>query len=413
MQPRMRFLLSSLSPPAIPVISHTPLQQSLPLLPSFVASTIAANLPNHHRCPAAFFPCYRSPLPRPPHLLPLLSQPLPAAPSAAPSSPSSLAAQPPSSSPRYPHRDRRLLPFPPLPLSLPSHALLCHRDHHLPVAPSSFPPCHFHQPSFDSAQPTVAKRQCRRLPYRISSLLSPAATPLAAPSSAVVASSSAAASPASRCPLLHPLTPMLPVVQLCRRRPISHQKPTSSTTALAAAAATSSFPCLHYFPNRAIYDALVSCSPPVVTIATTTFRRTPLMPSSSSPNHVVVVADAASCSHAAVDRHCPFPSLSHCFPLRFHNIFCRCHHLPFQSSLAPTSAHFLCSHTKYDVTDVMAMDDALDARFKAFEARIKRLQELLREFKRSRSETYDHGQDTGYPRMREEFPRWEDRDPIG
>ncbi|RWW77935.1 hypothetical protein BHE74_00013867 [Ensete ventricosum] len=72
----------------------------------------------------------------------------------------------------------------------------------------------------------------------------------------------------------------------------------------------------------------------------------------------------------------------------------------------------------------------MDARFDAFEARIdNKLQELLRELRRSRlespnkpqhdesfslkrniSEKYDQGQDTGYPRM--EFPRWKDGDPI-
>ncbi|RRT39875.1 hypothetical protein BHM03_00020616 [Ensete ventricosum] len=54
----------------------------------------------------------------------------------------------------------------------------------------------------------------------------------------------------------------------------------------------------------------------------------------------------------------------------------------------------------------------MDARFEAFEARIEnRLQELLHEFKRSRSEKYDYGQDTRYPRK--EFPVWEDGDPTG
>ncbi|RWW26825.1 hypothetical protein GW17_00008772 [Ensete ventricosum] len=126
-----------------------------------------------------------------------------------------------------------------------------------------------------------------------------------------------------------------------------------------------------------------------------------------------MVADAASCSHVVTDRHCPFLSPSRCFPLRFHNRFCRCHHLPFQPSLAPTGAYFLCSHMKYDVTDAMAMDDTLDARFKASEAHIEdRVQELLREFRRSQSEKYDHEHDTGYPRKRKEFPRWEDGDPI-
>ncbi|RRT63725.1 hypothetical protein B296_00030894 [Ensete ventricosum] len=104
----------------------------------------------------------------------------------------------------------------------------------------------------------------------------------------------------------------------------------------------------------------------------------------------------------------PFPVM-----LRFHSRFCRCHHLPFQPSLAPTGAHFLCNHTKYDVTDAMVMDDARDTRFKASKDHIEdRLQELLREFRRSRSKKYDHVQDTGYPRKREEFPRWEDGDPI-
>ncbi|RRT58048.1 hypothetical protein B296_00024668 [Ensete ventricosum] len=79
----------------------------------------------------------------------------------------------------------------------------------------------------------------------------------------------------------------------------------------------------------------------------------------------------------------------------------------------------------------MTIDDALHVRFKASEARIEdRLQELPREFrrhrsespnksqhdesfslKRNRSEKYDQGQDTRYPRM--EFSRWKDGDPIG
>ncbi|RWW19203.1 hypothetical protein GW17_00016763 [Ensete ventricosum] len=40
---------------------------------------------------------------------------------------------------------------------------------------------------------------------------------------------------------------------------------------------------------------------------------TPLLPSSSFASHIVMVVDATSCSHVAVDRHCPFPSLSRCF----------------------------------------------------------------------------------------------------
>ncbi|RRT69501.1 hypothetical protein B296_00012450 [Ensete ventricosum] len=140
----------------------------------------------------------------------------------------------------------------------------------------------------------------------------------------------------------------------------------------------------------------------------------PLLPSSSSACHVVVVVHAASCSHATVDRHCPFPSPLCCFPLRLHSHLCHCHHLPFHPSLAPTGTHFLCSHTKYYIVDAMAMDDALDVRFKTFEAYIEdRLQELFREFRRSRFEKYDHRQDTGYTCKREEFPKWEDGDPIG
>ncbi|RRT48686.1 hypothetical protein B296_00028882 [Ensete ventricosum] len=61
----------------------------------------------------------------------------------------------------------------------------------------------------------------------------------------------------------------------------------------------------------------------------------------------------------------------------------------------------------------------------------ERLQELFSEFRRSlfdspnksqhgessnlkgsRSEKYDQGQDTRYPRIRMEFPRWEDGDPT-
>ncbi|RWW64213.1 hypothetical protein BHE74_00028560 [Ensete ventricosum] len=96
-----------------------------------------------------------------------------------------------------------------------------------------------------------------------------------------------------------------------------------------------------------------------------------------------------------------------CLSLLYH----RDHPLPHHPA---TSLFFLCNHTKYDVTDVMAMDDALDAWFKASKARIEdSLQELLYEFKRSRSEKYDNGQDTGYPRKREEFPRWEDGGLIG
>ncbi|RRT71880.1 hypothetical protein B296_00008618 [Ensete ventricosum] len=78
----------------------------------------------------------------------------------------------------------------------------------------------------------------------------------------------------------------------------------------------------------------------------------------------------------------------------------------------------------------MTTNDVLDARFKAFEACIEdRFQELLYEFKRSRLDSlsrtqhgesfkgsrfdkYDHGQDTRYTRMRVEFSRWKDGDPI-
>ncbi|RZR81514.1 hypothetical protein BHM03_00007751 [Ensete ventricosum] len=79
----------------------------------------------------------------------------------------------------------------------------------------------------------------------------------------------------------------------------------------------------------------------------------------------------------------------------------------------------------------MEINNSLKARSKAFEARIKdKLQELLREFKKSISkcpnksqhyesfnlmgswyEKYEHGQDTGYTCM--EFYIWEDRDPTG
>ncbi|RWW84193.1 hypothetical protein BHE74_00007201 [Ensete ventricosum] len=55
----------------------------------------------------------------------------------------------------------------------------------------------------------------------------------------------------------------------------------------------------------------------------------PLLPSSSSASHVIMVADAASCSPAVTDRHRPFLSLSRCFPLRFHSRFCHYDHLPF------------------------------------------------------------------------------------
>ncbi|RWW36585.1 hypothetical protein BHE74_00058380 [Ensete ventricosum] len=82
-----------------------------------------------------------------------------------------------------------------------------------------------------------------------------------------------------------------------------------------------------------------------------------------------------------------------------------CHHSPIL---------YRAHYTKYDVTNAMAMDDVLDARVKAFETRIEDiLQELFREFRRSRSKKYDYGQHIGYPHMREEFPRWEDGNPIG
>ncbi|RWW17943.1 hypothetical protein GW17_00018087 [Ensete ventricosum] len=59
------------------------------------------------------------------------------------------------------------------------------------------------------------------------------------------------------------------------------------------------------------------------------------------------------------------------------------------------------------------MDDTLNAKFKTFEAHIEdRLQEL-HEFRRSRYEKFDHGQDIRYPRKREEFLIWEDGDLIG
>ncbi|RZR74795.1 hypothetical protein BHM03_00043667 [Ensete ventricosum] len=80
----------------------------------------------------------------------------------------------------------------------------------------------------------------------------------------------------------------------------------------------------------------------------------------------------------------------------------------------------------------MASDNALDARFEDFEARMEdRLRALFHEFrigrlespnrsqcressdrKENKSENGDQVQDSRYPRMRVEFPRWEDGDPT-
>ncbi|RWV88181.1 hypothetical protein GW17_00049754 [Ensete ventricosum] len=80
----------------------------------------------------------------------------------------------------------------------------------------------------------------------------------------------------------------------------------------------------------------------------------------------------------------------------------------------------------------LASDNALDARFEDFEARMEdRLRALFHEFrigrlespnisqcressdrKENKSENGDQVQDSRYPRMRVEFPRWEDGDPT-
>ncbi|RZS05242.1 hypothetical protein BHM03_00035721 [Ensete ventricosum] len=269
--------------------------------------------------------------------------------------------------------------------------------------------------------------------------------PPTAPSSVDVASSSAVASPASRYPLLPPLSLLLPTTQLCRRHP--HQPPATHLPYCS--------PCCYYrylFPP--LPHLLLPQPQPLL-------ARHPTYASSSSLVHHRHYVAHPSAAHS----HCsPNPTTALFFLCQPHSHSCRCrllqprshqlplslsspiaplpaafyshfycyHHLLFQPSIALIGTHFLYSHTKYNVIDAMAMDDALDARFKALKARIEdRLQELLRELRRcrsespnktqhcessnlkgSRSEKYDHRQDTGYPRMRVKFPRWEDGDPI-
>ncbi|RWV86133.1 hypothetical protein GW17_00052003, partial [Ensete ventricosum] len=115
-------------------------------------------------------------------------------------------------------------------------------------------------------------------------------------------------------------------------------------------------------------------------------RRTPLLPyflflnSSKDPrSQPTLLPSSPTVTLAVVAPTAPCFLLCRC---------CRCHLLPI------ANRHY--------------------ARFKASEICIKdRLQELLCEFRGSRSEKYDHWQDTRYPRKREEFLRWEDGDPIG
>ncbi|RWW51744.1 hypothetical protein BHE74_00041882 [Ensete ventricosum] len=68
----------------------------------------------------------------------------------------------------------------------------------------------------------------------------------------------------------------------------------------------------------------------------------------------------------------------------------------------------------------MALDNAIDVKLEAFEARIEdKLHALFKEFKepirtkKNQSEKGDQAQDFAYSRIRVDFPRWKDGDPIG
>ncbi|RRT63555.1 hypothetical protein B296_00015281 [Ensete ventricosum] len=81
---------------------------------------------------------------------------------------------------------------------------------------------------------------------------------------------------------------------------------------------------------------------------------------------------------------------------------------------------------------MIALDDAIDVKLETFEAHMEdKLRALFKEFRLSRSESPkrsqceessnrkqnqfekgDQAQDSTYPRMRMNFPRWEDRGPI-
>ncbi|RZR85453.1 hypothetical protein BHM03_00012441 [Ensete ventricosum] len=206
----------------------------------------------------------------------------------------------------------------PLFLATGAHPCLCHccRRPHLPLAA---PPPAVAPPSSNERSPHSHDHYCFFLPYRSSH-------------------------PLQTSPLLPAAFPPTVVVALLQH----HYHPLVGPRCSPASSSSPSFPL-----------AMQS-------------RCCPLLELSMSPT----LADAASCSHVVIDHHCPFLSTLCCYLLRFHSRFCRCHCFPFQPSLTPTSTHFLCSHTKYDVTDAIATVDALEARFKASKARIEdRLQE--------------------------------------
>ncbi|RRT41325.1 hypothetical protein B296_00034061 [Ensete ventricosum] len=258
------------------------------------------------------------------------------------------------------------LPLPLLPSSPPSAAA-----NHLSCSPASH--CH---PCINRSTPTTATtapNQCHLLIYGQPALdraLSLPLLPSSPPSSTAdhlssspashyrsllgrypclppLPSSSIAASPAGQprhCPNHH-----LPFLLFNRSLNRLNRCPLATpVTHLSLHNRSETHPPL---PPRSLAAAFPSSATEI-----TLSHNTRLLPSSSSASHVVVVVDAASYSHATTDCHCPFTSLLRCFPLRFHSHFCRSHP-PFQPSLGPTSAQFLCSHTKYDVTDAMAMDD--------------------------------------------------------
>ncbi|RZR98596.1 hypothetical protein BHM03_00027986 [Ensete ventricosum] len=305
----------------LPCHSSSPLQTS-PLLPAaFPLDAVAALL--QHRCHPS---TTEVPSPDPlPHLLP----------SARAAAAAVVALFPPALT--LPHVSRHYRRLQPSASCSPStiflHPRRCHpplaaTDHSFPLPPllRSTLACLIVAPFFFLASRSMA---ATHPPFLSNAAQPPPSSPAStAPSSAAAAPILLSFSlrcclplpplplplpqslPATTLPPPSPLPPVvgrrLPLFPAASSASICSRSPLLPALAVASPAYCHSSSHPRHHPLQQPLPLLAAVTFPSSTTEITLSHITQLLPSSSSASHVVVVADAASCSHVVADRHCPF-----------------------------------------------------------------------------------------------------------
>ncbi|RWW02834.1 hypothetical protein GW17_00034054 [Ensete ventricosum] len=114
----------------------------------------------------------------------------------------------------------------------------------------------------------------------------------------------------------------------------SGQAPLPSSSSIAASPATHPHHCPllqpSMSPTTALYPPCYSHCYAAAPLSTAV-ALTSLPQPSPLPTVVVLPSRCSLLQPHSCRCHCPFLSLSRCFPLRFHSHFCRYHHIPFSA----------------------------------------------------------------------------------